>query len=143
LARAASDSRTAAALLLTTVAGQLADQLLDQLVAVAASGAVDVVFEIAGRAHRQHCLVDGLLRQQCPAEIGVQNRAGQVEHRPQTGPGLRCEDGRHFSGNLRYRGDQRCGAALREGGAYGIRRGYMAELSQQRGDKIVAQDPVD
>ncbi len=65
-------------------AGQAADQVFDQVIAVAAAAVGQVVLQIAGGRQRLHHGVDGLLGQQRPAQVGVQHRAGQVVDRFQT-----------------------------------------------------------
>ena len=65
--------------------GQLAQQLFDQRVAIAAPAGGKVELQRAGLAHRLGGLRHGLLGQQRAAEIGVQHRAGEVEHRLQRG----------------------------------------------------------
>ena len=64
-------------------AGEFAQQLLDVAVAVAAFALAEIEFKVAGlrhdRLHRRH----RLRRQQRAAEVGVQHRAGEIEHAPQ------------------------------------------------------------
>ena len=66
-------------------AGQLAQQCFDQVVAVAAPAAGQVVLQIHRRSHCLHHRFDGLGREQRAAQVGVQHRAAQVEHRTQLG----------------------------------------------------------
>ena len=82
-----STSSTAAALLLTTAgvlgAGQLADQAAHVVVALAARAAAEVELERHGRAHGIDRGRNRALRQHGAAEVGVQHRAGEVEHAAQ------------------------------------------------------------
>ncbi|MNN12429.1 hypothetical protein D3C81_1254210 [compost metagenome] len=63
-------------------AGQFADQAFDQVVAIAALAAAQVELKVEritrGHLHR----LDRLFGQQRPPEVGVQHRAGEVEHPP-------------------------------------------------------------
>jgi len=67
-------------------AGELAEQALDMVVAVAARALGEIVFEVAGARCRERRRLDRLARQRRPAEIGVQHRAGQVEDRTKRRP---------------------------------------------------------
>ena len=64
-------------------AGQPAQPVFQMGIAVAAPRRLDIIFQVAGAGrhggHRGHCL----LGQDGAAEIGMQHRAGQVEHRAQ------------------------------------------------------------
>ncbi len=61
-------------------AGQLADQPFDQVVAVAALAGRQVEFQIQRIARGEGDGLDGFIRQQRTTEVGVQHRAGEVEH---------------------------------------------------------------
>ncbi len=61
-------------------AGQLADQPFDEVVAVAALAGGQVEFQVERVARREGDCLDCLIRQQGAAEVGMQHRAGQVEH---------------------------------------------------------------
>ena len=66
-------------------AGEFGEQRFDMGVAVATRAGCQVVLEIARLRHDRMHGFDGLRRQQCPPEIGVQHCAGEVEHAPQRG----------------------------------------------------------
>ncbi len=61
-------------------AGQRAQQLLDQAVAVAAAAGGEVVLEVVRRGHRRQHLGQRSVGQQRAAEVGVDHGAAQVEH---------------------------------------------------------------
>ena len=63
-------------------AGEFADQPGDQVVAVAALAAGQVELQVQRVARGQGDRLDGFVRQQGAAEVGMQHRAGQVEHPP-------------------------------------------------------------
>ena len=65
------------------VASRFAQQALDDIVAVAAAAGFEVVLEGAGRARRAGNGLDDRFGQHGAAEVGVQHRAGEVEHRLQ------------------------------------------------------------
>ena len=64
-------------------AGQLAQQAAQMIVALAALAVGEIELQRDRVAHRRDCRLDGLLGDQRAAEIGVQHRAGEIEHRPQ------------------------------------------------------------
>ena len=64
-------------------AGQFAQQAAHMIVALAAPAAAEIEFERHRVAHGRDRGFDRLLGEQRAAEIGVQHRAGEVEHRPQ------------------------------------------------------------
>ena len=66
-------------------AGQFAEQVADEIVAVAAMAAAKVEFQRHRVAHRHLRRLDRGLGPQRAAEIGVQHGAGEIEHRPQVG----------------------------------------------------------
>ena len=72
-------------------AGELAQRVLDVVVAIAAAHAVEVELEVGRAPRRLGDGRDGLLGQRRAAEIGVQHGAGEVEHRPQARPPARGE----------------------------------------------------
>ncbi|VFT34263.1 Uncharacterised protein [Pseudomonas aeruginosa] len=72
-------------------AGEFADQPGDQVVAVAALAAGQVELQVQRVARGQGDRLDGLVRQQGAAEVGMQHRAGQVEHPPHAAGMLRGE----------------------------------------------------
>ena len=69
-------------------AGQLAQQGLDDVVAVAASAALQVVFQRAGVARGGDQRRDRFIRQGRAAQVGMQHGAGEVVDRAQTWAGL-------------------------------------------------------
>ena len=81
-------------------AGQLADEVLDVVVALATLAGGDVVLEVGGLAEHAGDRSRRLWRQQRAAEIGVQHRAGEVEDGAQRG----CEQPLEAGGGG---GDQR------------------------------------
>ncbi|RCM64869.1 hypothetical protein PA35_02622 [Pseudomonas aeruginosa] len=72
-------------------AGEFADQPGDQVVAVAALAAGQVELQVQRVARGQGDRLDGFVRQQGAAEVGMQHRAGQVEHPPHAAGMLRGE----------------------------------------------------
>ena len=70
-------------------AGQPAQQIFDQRVTIAAPAGIEVVFEIH-RGSRLHHRRNRLGRQRRAPEVGVQQRAGEVDHRLHA----RCAPGR-------------------------------------------------
>ena len=60
--------------------GQLAQQALDQIVAVAAPARVQVELQVGWRGQRAQHRGHGLVGQQRAAQVGVQHGAGQVVH---------------------------------------------------------------
>ncbi len=64
-------------------AGELAQQRAHMIVALAALAGVEVEFQRNGRAHGRDRRLDRRLGEQRAAEIGVQHRAGEIEHRTQ------------------------------------------------------------
>ena len=66
-------------------AGQFAQQRFHQVVAVAAPAGGQVVFQVHRRGHGLHHRCNGFGRQQGAPQVGVQHRAGEVEHRAQPG----------------------------------------------------------
>jgi hypothetical protein len=64
-------------------AGQLAQQVFDQLVAVAAGAAAQVELQRHRRGQRAHHRLQRLLGQRRPPQVGVQHGAGEVEHAAQ------------------------------------------------------------
>ena len=63
--------------------GQFADELVDQIVAIAALAGVEIEFEVGGLRERLHDGLHGLVGQQCTAEVGMQHGAGQIENATQ------------------------------------------------------------
>ncbi len=61
-------------------AGQLADQSFDEVVAIAALAGGEIEFQVERVARRKGDRLDGFIRQQGATEVGVQHRAGEVEH---------------------------------------------------------------
>ena len=96
-ARVLTASRTAAALLLTTVASSApvssTMQVAHDGVALAALAAVEVELERQGVAHGGDGGLDCLLGEQRPAEVGVQHGAGEVEDGADLGSGGGVEAG--------------------------------------------------
>ena len=64
-------------------AGELAQQVFHERIAVAARPAVEIVFKVARPRHGVDHGSDGSFRQQRPPHIGVQYCAGQIEDRAQ------------------------------------------------------------
>ena len=62
-------------------AHQVLQQADDQIVPVAAAAGVEVVFEVAGMAHRERRRLHCLFGEQCTPEVRVQHGAGEVEDR--------------------------------------------------------------
>ena len=65
-------------------AGERAQQLLDEAVALAAAAALQVVFEVVGAGHHRKRVLQGRIGQQRAAEVGVDDGAGEVEYRAQS-----------------------------------------------------------
>ena len=64
--------------------GQLAEKAAQVVVALAATAAGQIIFQRCRRAHGVHRRRDGLFGQDRAAKVGVQDRAGQVQDRPET-----------------------------------------------------------
>jgi hypothetical protein len=64
-------------------AGQFAQEVANEIVAVAAMAGAEIEFERDRVAHRHLRRLDRGFRPQRAAKIGVQHGAGEVEHRPQ------------------------------------------------------------
>ena len=62
--------------------GQSAKPGRDVIVALAATAVVQLVFQRCRRTHRLDRCLDRLLRQERPAQVGMQHRAGEVEDAP-------------------------------------------------------------
>ena len=60
--------------------GDLAQQAFDDAVAVASAAAGQVVLQVVGAGHHGRDVLDGHLRQHGAAEVGVDHRAGEVDH---------------------------------------------------------------
>ena len=140
---------TAAALLFTTVAASAPVRRqscsFEMIVAVAAPPRSEIVFEIAGRAGGGCHSFDRLAREHGAAEIGVEHRAGQVEHRPQRRYRLIAQ-------LLRHTLDDGCFAdsdstafrpQLGEHGPDDARDRRPAVLLDQRDRSVVAQQTID
>ena len=110
-------------------AGQFAQQIANEIVAVAAMAGAEIEFERNRVAHRHLRRLDRGFRPQRAAEIGVQHGAGEVEHRSQ----VRLL--RDFEPRQRRRRDM-VRAARR--GAIGARRGQRLA---HRGDDRGAAEP--
>ena len=119
-------------------AGQLAQQVGDEVVAVAAPAGGQVKFQIRWRGERLHHRLHGGIGQQGAAQVGVQHRAGEVEHGLQAwrkaccqvllclcGQGLGCK--LRGSGLARQRG----GAQRVQRGAHGGGGGGCAVFGRQ------------
>jgi hypothetical protein len=63
--------------------GEFAQQLLDVAVAVTARALAEIEFKVAGLRHDRLYRRHRLCWQQRTAEVGVQHRAGEIEHAPQ------------------------------------------------------------
>jgi hypothetical protein len=63
--------------------GQLAQQIFHVHIAVAAPAAVQVEFQVGGLGQHVHHRLHRLGRKQGTPQIGVQHRAGEIEHRAQ------------------------------------------------------------
>jgi hypothetical protein len=63
-------------------AGQFAQQIANEIVAIAAMAGAEIEFERDRVAHRHLRRLDGGFGPQCAAEIGMQHGAGEIEHRP-------------------------------------------------------------
>jgi len=61
-------------------AGERAQQFLDEAVAVAAAARREVVLEVVGRGHRRQQVLECRIGKQRAPEVGVDHRAGEVEH---------------------------------------------------------------
>ncbi|PMQ15733.1 hypothetical protein JaAD80_13990 [Janthinobacterium sp. AD80] len=83
---------------------QFAQQFLDQVVAVAPLARFQVEFQVHRPLQRFHHGLHGGVRQQCPAQVGVQHRARQVEDGAQMRARLRLQA---FT-RLRDDGGDRC-----------------------------------
>ena len=128
---------------------QRAQQLLNDGVAIAARTAVQVVFQVVRAGHHgQHVLQRGL-GQQAAAQVGVDHRAGQVQHRSHAGlqallQTLLQRVGQAGHGHVRHRH-----RALDHGRPQGIEQGTrltghqrMAMLIQQGLHHRLAQQAV-
>ena len=71
--------------------GQFANQLLNQIIAVATATSGQVVFEVGGVGEGFDHRIHGLLRQQGTAQVGVQHRACEVEYGFQAWGKARCQ----------------------------------------------------
>jgi len=113
-------------------AGQLTQQLLDYQVALATPAGLQIELQTHRRGQRLPDGTHGLLGQQRTAEIGVQHRAGEIEHRPQREARDRCQRCSHGSG------DEVLGQA---GAAHSARQRGVAqtiEVGAQRGNDLRA-----
>ena len=131
-------------------AGQLAQQAFDDAVAVAPAAAGEVVFEVVGPGHHGPHVGQRGFGQQGAAQVGVDHRAGEVEHAAQGGCQamaqaifqlLRQAAGGDPRGAQRARqrlGAQRGEQGARLGGDQGV-----AMLLHQRGHAVLAQQPVE
>ncbi len=125
-------------------AGQLAQQPFEVVVAVAAAAGGDVVLEVARPAHHRGHGLDRLLGEHRAAEVGVQHRAGEVEHRPQRGrralgetpPALALEA-------RRVEGRGGGGAQLVEQAARRLQHAVAAVRRDQRAQRRRGQQAVD
>ncbi len=138
---------TAAALLLTTVASsapaQCAQQVAHEIVAFAAPPAVEIEFERNGVTHGHGRRVDRRLSEQRPTEIGVQDRARQVQHGLESGRLRRFEPCER--GVSRVQCAERRARLLARGGNRGadcLDRRRMAEAFDQRHAGRSAQDCI-
>ena len=129
-------------------AGKLADQAAHMVVALAARRAADVEFERHGRAHGVDRSCDRALGKHGSAEVGMQHRAGQVEHAAQARGILALQQSRRLG---RHRGCTRhCGhagacdlAKPRQRPPDGVHRGVMAVTGCCHGAGSGAQHLVD
>ena len=64
-------------------AGERGEQFLDNAVAVAAPAGLEVVLEVVGAGHHRHEMGHRRIGQQGAAEVGVDDRAREIEHRAQ------------------------------------------------------------
>jgi hypothetical protein len=127
--------------------GQFAQQAVDDVVAVAASARLQVVFESAGRARGAGDGCDDGLGQHGAAEVGVQHRAGEVEHRLQARPHVRGDatgDGRD---DRVVRGQRGAGlhrlAHESQFGAHGVGDDRAAVLGDEGVQGRLGQETVD
>ena len=115
-------------------AGEVAEQGGDMVVALAAAAGGEVEFQRGGGAERRGGGLGGFWRQRGAAEIGVQHRAGEVEHWPLAGRELagECVGGFVQDGGGRGR-EGAGGAPAGEGRAKGGGGGVPAEALGQEG----------
>lgn len=130
-------------------AGEGAQELLDDRIAVAAAAGGQVVLEVVGAAHHRQQVLQGRVCQQRAAQVGVDHRAGEVEHRTHA----RREALRHallqrVAQRLGRHGPgfERAGLRLRPQ-ALEQRTGFahhqrVAVFGHQRGHRLAAQQAV-
>jgi hypothetical protein len=90
-------------------AGQFAQQIVDEVIAVASPARVQVEFQIGRRGQRAHHRGHRFVGQQRPAQVGVQHGAGQVVDGAQAGLGGLVQRGRHagrHGGGFQFRAHQ-------------------------------------
>lgn len=137
--------------------GQVTQQSFNMAVPFAAFAACEVVFQVGGTRHRLRRRRRRLLRHRRSAEVGVQHRSGQVEHRTLR-PG---ETGGQQIGRFGHDGVRLCpgfgfcrarsvaGAARqtiatrREAGAKRLGRCRPAKSDEQNGSLRRAQQRID
>jgi len=78
--------------------GEAAEQRFDQTVAVATRTSLQVVLEVVGTTAQRNDALERKRWQRCPSKVGVDHRAGEVDHRTRRRGKLR----------LATRGEHRC-----------------------------------
>ena len=113
-------------------AGELAQQLLDQRITLATPAGFQIELQIYRRGQRLRHGTHGLLGQQRAAEIGVQHRTGEIEHRPEREARGICQRRPHGSGD-RVPGEAGTGKSTGERGV-----AQTIEAGAQRRDDLRA-----
>ncbi len=131
-------------------AGQFADQPVDQVVAIAAPAGGQVELEVHRPRQRGRHGLHRLVGQQRAAEVGMQHRAGQVEHRLHRAGVGRGEPRGHLGGDagLVGRHGARRIAPRRlapgvERGAHGRQHARAAVRIDQRSQRRGRDQPLD
>ena len=109
-------------------ARELAEQVIDDVVAITTSAVCEIVFKGTGVAGGHHQGLDGRFRQGSSAEIGVQYSAGEIEDRAKLGLGVRLRAADDLLDKVRCVGDRGTGPCC----IPGIGQGCADDLCHDR-----------